>query len=631
MTQATDRRIRKLRVSSESGATLAADLHQLQDAFNIASFPGLPPNGLLLIRSFDLGNIAAHSSALGISRLLDRRLLALRYVPVCVDEQEAPQAEAVWFSDPSTMLSRLVAMHLERQAESAWYWHVICPEIRQSNDVSRIILDFAHRQLPEPARLPVTAELIANQFNAGRGRQLLSVVTPQLAHALLTEARIYPAGQSEILSHENRLVSDVRLLDNPWPRILQDSVHTWGSKDVRSRWLTISALVARNPAVLHDRSGLLATAETLLEQVDATVIRREMASPAKTGEQRVRDKPVDVLPRPVLQRTEAKPTASVSAKEPRSKNDFEVLSSAGDMRPSVPPEGSFETEEKLSSNEGNIEIARNDSQYNDPLYKQDLPDELNDDARKINTEHLQPRANVAPWEGLVATPFSGLLLLIPLLERLHIEDCLDHNPMLASVDLPARVLAQIARRFDIDAQHPLCQALPKLMYPEQQAIDRFIGLSSWVRLADHPHSKRPRLRRQMIRDRQGLCCISDIGNRLLLYTGSVEEHAMPAWHHDVDLQDYDEVVEPPVLKDIERSLQLLMSRYLQRYASSSLRALIRRPGYIAGTRTHLDLVFSIEQLDIELRRAGLDINPGWVSWLGRVVQIHYKEEDHESV
>jgi hypothetical protein len=29
------------------------------------------------------------------------------------------------------------------------------------------------------------------------------------------------------------------------------------------------------------------------------------------------------------------------------------------------------------------------------------------------------------------------------------------------------------------------------------------------------------------------------------------------------------------------------------------------------------------QVDMTVRRAGLDLDPGWVPWLGRVVQFHY--------
>jgi hypothetical protein len=54
-----------------------------------------------------------------------------------------------------------------------------------------------------------------------------------------------------------------------------------------------------------------------------------------------------------------------------------------------------------------------------------------------------------------------------------------------------------------------------------------------------------------------------------------------------------------------------------------LRALVLRTGRIAATRTHVDVVFTLAQVDVAVRRAGIDIDPGWVPWLGRVVRFHY--------
>jgi hypothetical protein len=54
-----------------------------------------------------------------------------------------------------------------------------------------------------------------------------------------------------------------------------------------------------------------------------------------------------------------------------------------------------------------------------------------------------------------------------------------------------------------------------------------------------------------------------------------------------------------------------------------LRALVLRTGRIAATRTHVDVVFTLAQVDLAVRRAGIDIDPGWVPWLGRVVRFHY--------
>jgi hypothetical protein len=50
---------------------------------------------------------------------------------------------------------------------------------------------------------------------------------------------------------------------------------------------------------------------------------------------------------------------------------------------------------------------------------------------------------------------------------------------------------------------------------------------------------------------------------------------------------------------------------------------LRVPARLRATRTHLDLHFRLASVRVDVRRAGLDVDPGWVPWLGRVVRFHY--------
>lgn len=59
--------------------------------------------------------------------------------------------------------------------------------------------------------------------------------------------------------------------------------------------------------------------------------------------------------------------------------------------------------------------------------------------------------------------------------------------------------------------------------------------------------------------------------------------------------------------------------------SMNLHAVIDRPGQLHRTPAHLDLVFDPAQADLRLRRAGLDLDPGWVPWLGLVVRYHFSD------
>ncbi len=54
-----------------------------------------------------------------------------------------------------------------------------------------------------------------------------------------------------------------------------------------------------------------------------------------------------------------------------------------------------------------------------------------------------------------------------------------------------------------------------------------------------------------------------------------------------------------------------------------LRRALRRPGRIDLTRTHLTVRLPLHRVDLRIRRAGLDLDPGWSPLLGRVVRFEY--------
>jgi len=59
---------------------------------------------------------------------------------------------------------------------------------------------------------------------------------------------------------------------------------------------------------------------------------------------------------------------------------------------------------------------------------------------------------------------------------------------------------------------------------------------------------------------------------------------------------------------------------------------INRNGRVWLTRTDLDVTFPLAAADLRIRRIGLDIDPGWLSWFGesgRVVRFHYRDRQPE--
>jgi hypothetical protein len=225
-----------------------------------------------------------------------------------------------------------------------------------------------------------------------------------------------------------------------------------------------------------------------------------------------------------------------------------------------------------------------------------------------------------PFDPLTAeTDCAGLLFLVPVLQRLGIEDFLEHHPELFEVNFPARILLQVAERFRAASSDTIYNALrPK------EGVDawprRFIAPSSWQKdLA--------RWRNLQIRPLSflpGGCVLTDSSGTLIL----------GAWTGKAPV----EISRMIVASSRRRRAALQMSaaaelflnawvtaayRWTRRFAGIGLGALVRRPGRCAATRTHLDLFFDGREADLRIRRAGLDLDPGWVPWLGKVIHFHY--------
>lgn len=72
-----------------------------------------------------------------------------------------------------------------------------------------------------------------------------------------------------------------------------------------------------------------------------------------------------------------------------------------------------------------------------------------------------------------------------------------------------------------------------------------------------------------------------------------------------------------------RLWHLRLRRTLRRHVRMDLADLVHRPAWVSATPTHIDVIFAMDDVDMRLRRLGLDADPGWVPWLGRIVNFHF--------
>jgi hypothetical protein len=125
---------------------------------------------------------------------------------------------------------------------------------------------------------------------------------------------------------------------------------------------------------------------------------------------------------------------------------------------------------------------------------------------------------------------------------------------------------------------------------------------------------------------QILCCLRSEGMEFSLSSETLA--AIPSipdiWPHNLA---------PPRHKILEseyllRVWTVAVRRWCWRMGRITVREIVNRNGRVWLTRTDLDVTLPLAKADVRIRRIGLDIDPGWLPWfgkLGRIVRFHYRD------
>ena len=242
-----------------------------------------------------------------------------------------------------------------------------------------------------------------------------------------------------------------------------------------------------------------------------------------------------------------------------------------------------------------------------------------DDERGVNADspavHIQCAA-----DGAVPTQYAGLFFLLPVLERLQVRDFLAGHPDLIDADLPRRLLRAVAGRLDIPSKDAVTLALnsPALAHPVHAD---FQLPGAWLGPLCDPH----RFAVARVAGRAGVRVWLDASRRLPLaiWRGRAPE-AVRARLAREEIARAAALAAQDDLDMLVSAWIVAMRRWCRRFAHVGLSSLVGRAGRVASTGTHLDVTLDPRRADVRVRRAGLDLNPGWIPWFGRVVQFHYQ-------
>lgn len=114
-------------------------------------------------------------------------------------------------------------------------------------------------------------------------------------------------------------------------------------------------------------------------------------------------------------------------------------------------------------------------------------------------------------------------------------------------------------------------------------------------------------------------CLFDLARRLSV---DLDEPLLAFIAEQSGYDRVDDLLELPPLAVIDELEALLKQHYQEQNLWHQ--ALIRVRAKVLVSSSHIDCYYSLNDVRLDIRLAGLDFNPHWVPWLGRVVTFHYE-------
>jgi hypothetical protein len=198
------------------------------------------------------------------------------------------------------------------------------------------------------------------------------------------------------------------------------------------------------------------------------------------------------------------------------------------------------------------------------------------DQGSAEAEHVDTIA--APSLLGEATSAAGLYFLLNALRQLRLPAALESCPELAEAALATHILGQLAAHAGAARIDPILACL----HPEQAEF--LLSSRTLAALPSNPEAWPP---------------------------------GFPPARRETLVSGY-----------VLRVWTLAVRRWCWRMGGITVRDIVNRNGRVWLTRTDLDVTLPLKEADIRIRRIGLDIDPGWVPWLGtfgRVVRFHYRD------
>ena len=607
----TSRRIRKLHINAPDETLVRRGEILLEDAFHTAALPN-PGGRLLIVRSLSLGVIRSNQSPAAVARAIEERLRLLGSSAVYAEDPSAPWRPVIYFHNEAEPYIRLAIRLASGHNTDAWFWPLAVAPFRSGMAPDEALRSLLFEAPKTEAGIAMAAAIVRALIERDAADRLFETLRWQDGQVLLKAAGCsMPQVPVTLRDAESSQTSPEVEIPVRWLAALDRWTSRWGADDARTVWLAALALIAEISArALDPRLAIRAA------QLIALVTRRRAS----------------IGPNAVRTATNDSPVASANPNRPFSTEEVSRSAAEAD-RPASIEARAVGTQSAPGRSKVDGDGWGNPYVEARAVGTLSAPRRSKVDGDGWSNSHVESRGGgtPTPQPSLTApsdhteaprfTRYAGMLLLLPVLSRLGIATLLECNPLLIECALPLRLLLHVGARLEIAPDDPMMQALGGLCSKNPPAIGEFVEPELWKQGI---HNDGPlQLRRVEGSSRERVLFDGSGRLSLALWRGEIPI-AVRLLARDLPVTRGPSIEPQNDLDLLLDSWLVAMRRWCRRYARVGLRDLVCRPGRVSATSTHVDAVFDHRQADIRVRKAGLDLDPGWIPWFGRVVSFHYQ-------
>ncbi len=574
-----ERTIRHLRLRASDETQVRGVVLRLEDALRTASLPDTYGRRLVVVRKLNLGRIPAGVSPQWLAMSLERHMANQTIKIVHGILPNAGSADAVWFRDVLEVQTALALRLAKGRSAQDWYWPLAVNGWKPTWSIKESLrwLAFSVASCVEASvALPHwTLKLyhvgmigiLLESLHQGDGAKLLQLC----ATSSFVRSGEY---EDQMIDEDDRIV---------WLQTMMQSV---GFE--LGFGLSLDRASQSNPASrqlkqsTHSQASPTGNGKIVPNNL-ITNVQLETGKPSDDSNHDGRNTLAEHLSRTTGNRTTIESLAS-NELEQEGKGLVDELVIGGVETPSPG---------RLSTDKASRSDNFNDVQF----------DEL---ALNSASVELYGEATIA----------GGLLFLLLALEKLGYPQWISVSKEWDSYYLIRLIFSKLLERLSVALADPvwlMVEGNQSRMIPAS-----FVAPALWMELCEDQVSF------CMAQQDSGKQLWDGAGRLLLAQWSSETPSAVSSWLEQKQLCRISHSKPNSPLPNLVAQAWLnACRRWLRRYVGLGLADLVLRPSQLSLTPTHVDFEFDLNLTDIRIRRAGLDIDPGWVSWFGRVVAFHY--------